>query len=98
MGTLLSLGIGNMELDWGKYNVYTDFSMLFQAEDYVEIPYIYQDEEGKNKIVMKEGFSKKLSEVIKIVPIVFLMKAYHGLHDLEIDVAIKKVGGYKDII
>lgn len=41
MGTLLSLGIGNMELDWGKYNVYTDFSMLFQAEDYVEIPYIY---------------------------------------------------------
>ncbi|MCR4995668.1 MAG: hypothetical protein K6A61_00055 [Butyrivibrio sp.] len=38
------------------------------------------------------------SEVIKIVPIVFLMKAYHGLHDLEIDVAIKKVGGYKDII
>ena len=63
MGTLLSLGIGNMELDWGKYNVYTDFSKLFQAEDYVEIPYIYQDEEGENKIVMKEGFSKKLSDM-----------------------------------
>ena len=32
------------------------------------------------------------SEVIKKVPLDFLMKAYAGLHDLELDLAVKKVG------
>ena len=32
------------------------------------------------------------SEVIKKVPLNFLMKAYGGLHDLELDLAVKKVG------
>lgn len=32
------------------------------------------------------------AEVIKKVPIDFLMKAYFGLHDLELDLAVKKVG------
>ena len=30
------------------------------------------------------------SEVIEKVPLNFLMKAYHGLHDLELDLAVKK--------
>ena len=32
------------------------------------------------------------SEVVKKVPVSFLMKAYGGLHDLELDLAVKKVG------
>lgn len=32
------------------------------------------------------------SEVVKKVPIDFLIKAYNGLHDLELDLAVKKVG------
>ncbi len=32
------------------------------------------------------------SEVIKKVPPDFLMKAYGGLHDLELDLAVKRVG------
>lgn len=32
------------------------------------------------------------SEVIKKVPLDFLTKAYSGLHDLELDLAVKKVG------
>ncbi|MCI6041992.1 hypothetical protein MR857_01230 [bacterium] len=32
------------------------------------------------------------SEVIKKIPVDFLMKAYHGLHDLELNLAVKKVG------
>ena len=32
------------------------------------------------------------AEVIQKVPIEFLGKAYHGLHDLELDLAVKKVG------
>ena len=33
------------------------------------------------------------SEVVKKIPVRFLMKAYGGLHDLELDLAVKKVGG-----
>ena len=32
------------------------------------------------------------SEVVKKIPVTFLMKAYSGLHDLELDLAVKKVG------
>ena len=32
------------------------------------------------------------AEVIKKIPLDFLIKAYHGLHDLELDLAVKKVG------
>jgi hypothetical protein len=32
------------------------------------------------------------SKVVEKIPVQFLMKAYHGLHDLELDLAIKKVG------
>lgn len=35
------------------------------------------------------------SEVLQLVPIDFLKKAYHGLHDLEIELAVKKVGEIK---
>lgn len=31
-------------------------------------------------------------EVIKKVPLDFLKKAYYGLHDLELDLAVQKVG------
>ena len=32
------------------------------------------------------------AEVVQKVPIDFLKKAYYGLHDLELDLAVKKVG------
>ncbi len=31
-------------------------------------------------------------EVVKKIPVDFLIKAYHGLHDLDLDLAVKKVG------
>lgn len=33
------------------------------------------------------------ADVIKKIPLKFLEKAYHGLHDLELDLAVQKVGG-----
>lgn len=33
------------------------------------------------------------ADVIKKIPLKFLEKAYHGLHDLELDLAVRKVGG-----
>ena len=37
-------------------------------------------------------FNMPSAEVVKKVPIDFLMKAYYGLHDLNLDLAVKKVG------
>lgn len=31
-------------------------------------------------------------EVVKKIPVDFLIKAYHGLHDFDLDLAVKKVG------
>lgn len=32
------------------------------------------------------------SEVVKKIPVSFLKKAYHGLHDLDLELAVQKVG------
>ena len=32
------------------------------------------------------------SELVKKIPVSFLKKAYYGLHDLDLDLAVKKVG------
>lgn len=37
-------------------------------------------------------FNMPSAEVVKKVSIDFLMKAYYGLHDLDLDLAVKKVG------
>ena len=37
-------------------------------------------------------FNMSSAEVVKKVPIDFLMKTYYGLHDLNLDLAVKKVG------
>ena len=35
------------------------------------------------------------SDLVNKIPIEFLMKSYHGLHDLDLDLAVKKVGNYE---
>ncbi len=40
-------------------------------------------------------YSIPSSEVIKKIPISFLVKAYNGLHDLELELAVEKVGEVK---
>lgn len=37
------------------------------------------------------------SEIVKKIPVDFLMKAYYGLHDLELALAVEKVGGDKNV-
>lgn len=66
MGSMITLGIGNMEIDWGKNSSYTDHSALFKLSDIKLIPYYYVDI-GSDEIitVMKEGYSRKLSNVEK---------------------------------
>ena len=35
------------------------------------------------------------ADLVKKIPVDFLMTAYHGLHDLDLDLAVKKVGGIR---
>lgn len=56
MGSMVSFGIGKLELDWGKNNSYSDHGSLFQLSDVKDIPYYYSD----NIIEYKEGLSRKL--------------------------------------
>lgn len=73
MGSMISLAVGRLEVDWGKNNGFVDHSALFQANDIAQIPYYYAGEEIKgadggpdwNVITeLKEGLSKPLALVI----------------------------------
>ena len=37
MGTMISLGIGKLEIDWGKNDVFENFRDLFQPQDWKDI-------------------------------------------------------------
>jgi len=65
MGSMITLGIGKMEIDWGKNNCFTDHSALFLSQDIKEIPYYYVDVDTEEPIVeLKEGYSRKLSSIM----------------------------------
>lgn len=68
MGSLISLSVGKMEIDWGKNSYFRDHSALFTPEDIKHIPYYYVDyinDESKIIIEYKEGMSRKLSSIKK---------------------------------
>ena len=61
MGSIITLGIGQLEIDWGKNLSYRDHGALFQPEDIKQIPRYYHDDDGDN--VLEEphqGVSRKL--------------------------------------
>lgn len=35
------------------------------------------------------------AEIVKKIPVKYLMKAYHGLHDLDLELAVQKVGEFE---
>ena len=59
MGTMISLGVGKLEIDWGKNSVFENFCDLFQPEDWKDIKYYYAD----NAFEIKKGYSRNLSLV-----------------------------------
>ena len=64
MGTMITLGIGLMEIDWGKNNSFKDHSVLFKPSDVQPIPYYYVDTDSDNLITeMKEGYARKLFSI-----------------------------------
>lgn len=59
MGSMITLGIGEMEVDWGKNWHFNDYSNLFLPSDKKDIPYYYAD----NIVEYKQGYSRKLNKV-----------------------------------
>lgn len=59
MGTMITLGVGKLEINWGKNNAFDNFRDLFQPEDWKDIKYYYAD----NVVEIKKGYSRKLSQV-----------------------------------
>ena len=59
MGSMITLGIGKMEIDWGKNNIFNNHSCLFQKEYLKIIPYYY----ANNEVEYKNGFSKNIKSI-----------------------------------
>lgn len=59
MGSYISLGVGELELDWGKNFGFRDYSKLFLPSDKKDIPYYYADDE----VFLKPGYSTSLARV-----------------------------------
>ena len=64
MGSIITLGINKMEIDWGKNNVFSNHSSLFQSKDYVQkIPYYAVNDEDDTIIEYEIGAKKKLKDI-----------------------------------
>lgn len=64
MGSMITLGIGRMEIDWGKNSSFRDHSVLFKTSDVKPIPYYYVDMDSDEPIIeLKEGYARKLSNI-----------------------------------
>lgn len=59
MGSMITLGIGEMDVDWGKNQYFNDYSKLFIPTDKKDIPYYYADNIIENKL----GYSRKMGRI-----------------------------------
>ena len=59
MGTMITLGVGKLEINWGKNDFYENFRDLFQPNDWKDIKYYYAD----NVVESKKGYSRELALV-----------------------------------
>lgn len=60
MGSIISLGVGRLEIDWGKNNHFLNHSRLFFREDVKPEIYYYADDYQE----MKQAFSRPLRKVL----------------------------------
>ena len=58
MGTMITLGVGKLEISWDKNNIFDNFCDLFQPEDWKDIKYYYtiQKQKHSERNLIKFGF------------------------------------------
>ena len=61
MGSIISLGVGNLEIDWGKNHSFRDHSPLFLPGDVFDAPYYYADD----VVERKPAFVRQLRSVVR---------------------------------
>src|ERR1700722_7576399 len=61
MGSLVSLGVGRLEIDWGKNEFFRNHSALFLPHDVRDAPYYYADD----VVEQKPAFVRGLPSVAK---------------------------------
>ena len=61
MGSIISLGIGRFEIDWGKNAFFRNHSNLFLPGDIRPVPYYYADDCEETL----PGFARQLSSVVR---------------------------------
>jgi hypothetical protein len=60
MGSMITLRLGRLEVDWGKNAVFRNHSALFDKSDLAEAEYFYTDDQ----IIVQPAYVRKLSRVI----------------------------------
>lgn len=61
MGSIISLGVGNLEIDWGKNHFFRDHSPLFLPGDVSDAPYYY----AEDVVEHKPAYVRKLRSVVR---------------------------------
>jgi len=59
MGSMITLGVDKLDIDWGKNDSFVTHSALFLPSDVGLIPYYYADD----VVEIKEGFSRTLNSI-----------------------------------
>src|SRR5687768_12071818 len=66
MGSTITLGLGGLELDWGKNWNVADHGALFQPGDLIPIDYHYVDSDTDAPVVERKlGYSRPLHSVLQ---------------------------------
>ena len=65
MGSMITLGLGNLEIDWGKNWGFNNHSRLFVPSDVRLIAYHGWDPDtDAHRVTMKEGYARKLRDMV----------------------------------
>ena len=66
MGTMITLALGRLEVDWGKNDLFMDHGALYQQSDIKPVPTYYAGPDwpdGEPIVEMHEGLGKPLGKV-----------------------------------
>jgi hypothetical protein len=65
VGSYVTLQLGNLEVDWGKNNVFMDHGPLFQPQDETEVDYQYVEDTGEPFVRRQTALSRPLGDTVE---------------------------------
>lgn len=93
MGTMISLGVGKLEIAWGKNGFFDYYCDLFQPEDLKKIKYFY----AGGVVETKKGYSRSLSLVKPRLDLLgYTLQNVRSLYDDAYDDYCERMGTYAE--